>query len=114
MTLADAIRSISSSRMNDACKRIAMGGYFYRSAVSTEVGSEGNFTLTFRKRDNDGNDQPVEYQYSYTALTDKWAAVSAEPDFTGELLGELLANDWIVGTKDAFEAARMPEPDDEW
>lgn len=91
-----------------------MGGYFFRGAVSDQVGSEGDFTLTFRKRDNDGSGIPVDYAFSYTALTGKWSAPSTKPDLTGELFGEFLGDDWIVGTASAFEDARIPDPDDEW
>ena len=113
MTLKAAIDSIVSSRTNDACKRIGMGGFFFRSSVSTEVGSQGNFTLTFRKRE-DENDEPVDFVYSYDALHGKWTAPENKPDLSGELFGEFLGDDWIVGTYEAFEAARNPEDDDEW
>lgn len=114
MTLKAAIDSIARSTTNDACKRIAMGGYFFRSEVSTTAGSEGNFTLTFRKRDNDGSDDQVDYVFSYTALTGKWSAPSTKPDLTGELFGELIGDDWIVGRSSDFESARIPDPGDEW
>lgn len=113
MTFADAVDSIVNSSYNDATKRPSMGGYVFRSAVSTTEGTEGDYTLTFRKRANSG-DVPVDYTYSFDASAGTWTAPSTKPDFTGELLGELLGTDWMIGKKEDFENARIPSSGDEW
>ena len=113
MTFTDAINSIVSSRIYDACKRPAMGGYVFRSAISTATGTEGDYTLTFRKRANSGGD-PVDYVYSYDASAGTWTAPTTKPELNGELFGELLGSDWQVGKKEDFENARIPSGGDEW
>ena len=119
MTLTDALNTIVQSSTRNAMKRPAMGGYFFRSAVSTTAGTEGNFTLTLRKRAND-NGNPVDYVYSYNKELDKWTAPSDEstpgtnPSLTGELFGELLGDNWDVGTQEDFETARTGGSGDEW
>jgi len=108
MTLRDALEAIVNSPAKDAIKRPAMGGYFVRSAISTTEGSEGDFTLTLKNRAG------TTYAYSYDASTKKWTAPATMPDMTGELFGELLADDWTIGTSDDFESARNPGVDDLW
>lgn len=119
MNLKDALDTIVQSSVNNAMKRPAMGGYFFRSAVSTTAGTEGDFTLTLRKRaDNNGN--PVDYVYSYDASAGTWTAPSEQttpgtnPSLTGEFFGELLGDDWMVGKQSDFETARTGGSGDEW
>ena len=114
MTLKSAIDSIAKSRSNDACKRIGMGGYLFRGPVSDDSGSEGDFTLTFRKRENDGSGNPVDFTFQYNSGTGKWTAPQVRPDLTGELFRDFLGDDWMIGKKDDFESARVPDPGDEW
>lgn len=57
MTFSDALDSVVRRSSHDAIKRPAMGGYLFRSAVSEECGTEGDYTLTFRER-NDANGAP--------------------------------------------------------
>lgn len=119
MTLSDAIKSIVGSRTLDACKRPAMGGYFFRSAVSEAEGTEGDYTLTLRKRANSGG-SPVDYVYSYDASQDKWTAPSEQstpgtnPVLSGEFFGEMIADDWLVGKASDFESARVGGNGEEW
>lgn len=113
MTLTDALNTIVQSSTRNAMKRPAMGGYFFRSAISTTAGTEGDYTLTFRKRENVGGN-PVDYVYSYDASTGVWTAPATMPDLTGELLGELLGDNWDVGTQEDFETARTGGSGDEW
>jgi len=113
MTLRDALDTIVSSSNYNAMKRPAMGGYFFRSAISTTEGTEGDYTLTLRKRAN-VTDNPVDYVYSYDASAGTWTAPSTKPDLTGEFFGELLGDDWLVGTSTDFENARIPSGGDEW
>ena len=108
MTLRDALDTIVNSTSKDAMKRPAMGGYFYRSEVSTATGTEGDYTLTFKNRAG------TTYVYSYDASANTWTAPSTKPDLTGELWGEILGDDWMVGTKEDFEAALNPGPNDVW
>ena len=113
MNISDALNTIVGSSNYDAMKRPAMGGYFFRSAVSETEGTEGDFTLTLRKRANvEGS--PVDYVYSYDASAGTWTAPQTQPDLDGELLGELLADDWIVGKASDFESARIPTGNDKW
>ena len=113
MTFTDAINSIVNSRANDATKRPAMGGYVFRSAVSTATETAGDYTLTFRKRANSGGD-PVDFVYSYDASEGTWTAPATKPELNGELFEELLGNDWQVGKSADFENARIPSGNDEW
>ncbi len=113
MKFPEALETIVGSSVNDAAKRPAMGGYVFRSAVSTAEGTEGNYTLTFRKRANSGS-SPVDYVYSFDASTGKWTAPATMPALNGELFGELLGDDWIVGKSADFENARVPASGDEW
>lgn len=113
MTFTDAINSIVESRTNDATKRPSMGGYIFRSAVSTATATEGDYTLTFRKRANVGGD-PVDFTYSFDASEGTWTAPATKPDLDGELFAELLGGDWQVGKKEDFENARVPAQGDEW
>ncbi len=113
MKFPEALETIVNSSTNDAAKRPAMGGYVFRSAVSTTEGTEGDYTLTFRKRENSGG-SPVDYVYSYDASTDTWTAPTTKPEFGGELFGELLGDDWFVGKSADFERARVPGAGDEW
>lgn len=113
MKFPEALETIVGSSINDAAKRPAMGGYVFRSAVSTAEGTEGDYTLTFRKRANSGS-SPVDYVYSFDASTGTWTAPATMPDLNGELLGELLGDDWIVGKSADFERARVPGAGDEW
>jgi len=113
MSIADALSSITGGSIYDAMKRPAMGGYFFRSAISTATGTEGDFTLTLRKREN-SNSNPVDYVYSYDASADAWTAPSTKPELTGELFGEFTGDDWIVGKASDFENARIPSGADEW
>ena len=113
MKFPEAIETIVNSSVNDAAKRPAMGGYVFRSAVSTTEGTEGDFTLTLRKRANSGG-SPVDYVYSFDASANTWTAPATKPDLTGELFGELLGDDWIVGKSADFESARVPVAGDEW
>ena len=108
MTLSDAIEAIVNSTTKDAVKRPAMVGYFVRSAISTSEGTEGDFTLTLKNRAG------TEYVYSYDASTKKWTAPSTKPEMTGEFFGEILADDWTIGTSTDFESARNPGQDDLW
>ena len=112
MTGYDALDSIRNSSTNDAMKRPSMGGYFFRSAISTSEGTEGDFTLTMRKR-ADVNSQPVDYVYSYDASAGTWTAPTTKPELSGEFFGELFANDWLVGKASDFENARTGSGD-EW
>lgn len=113
MTFTDAVRQLSASRAYDAAKRPAMGGYVFRSAVSTEEGAEGDFTLTFRKRENsDGS--PVDYTYGYDAGERKWTVSGTTPELDGELFGELLGDDWQVGLAEDFESTRVVGEGDNW
>lgn len=112
MTLYEALESIKNSSTNDAMKRPGMGGYFFRSEISTTEGSEGDFTLTMRKRENNGG-SPVDFVYSYDASTDTWTAPSTKPEMGGEFFGELVASDWQVGKSSDFENARVGDGD-EW
>ena len=118
MTLTDALNTIIQSSTRNAMKRPAMGGYFFRSAVSTAAGTEGDFTLTLRKRANDTTGgtpgTPVDYVYSYDASTGQWTAPATKPDLTGEFFGELLGDNWDVGTQEDFETARTGGSGDEW
>lgn len=108
MTLRDALDTIVNSTSKDAMKRPAMGGYFYRSAVSTATGTEGDFTLTLKNRAS------TTYVYSYDASAGTWTAPATAPELTGEFLGELLGDDWIVGTAEDFEEALNPGQNDAW
>jgi len=108
MTLSDALNTIVNSTTKDAMKRPAMGGYLYRSEVSTATGTDGDYTLTFKNRAG------TTYVYSYDASADTWTAPSTKPDLSGELFGEILGDDWMVGTKEDFEAALNPGPNDVW
>lgn len=114
MTLKSAIDSMAKSSSSDSCKRIGMGGYLFRGPVSKEGGSEGSFALTFRKRKNDGSGNPVDFTFQYDAGTGKWTAPQVKPDLTGELFHGFLCDDWMIGKKDDFESARVPDPGDEW
>lgn len=105
MNIGEALEEIVESSTRDAMKRPSMGGYFFRSAVSEAEGTEGDYTLTMRKRAN-VNSQPVDYVYSYDASAGTWTAPATQPDLDGELLGELLADDWMTGKAADFENAR--------
>lgn len=119
MNLREALDTIVSSSIRNAMKRPSMGGYFFRSAISTATGTEGDYTLTLRKR-NDDNGDPVDYVYSYDASAGTWTAPSEQttpgtnPSLTGEFFGELLGDDWLVGTAEDFETARTGGSGDEW
>ena len=117
MTLKDALDTIVASGRYDAMKRPAMGGYFFRSAISTASGSEGDYTLTLRKRANNNGD-PVDFVYTYDASASAgagaWTAPATKPELSGEFWGELLGDDWMVGTKEDFEAARVGGENDDW
>jgi len=113
MTLADALSSITSGSAYDAMKRPAMGGYFFRSAISESSGTEGDFSLTLRKRAN-VNSEPVDYVYSYDASAGTWTAPATKPELTGEFFGELMGDNWSVGMASEFENARVPTGGDEW
>lgn len=113
MTLRDALEAIVSNSARDAIKRPSMGGYFFRSAISTTEGSEGDYTLTLRKRANSGGN-PVDFVYSYDASEGTWTAPSTKPELNGEFFGELLADDWMTGTASDFETARTGGSGDEW
>ena len=120
MTLKDALDTIVQSTRYDAMKRPAMGGYFFRSAVSTATGTAGDYTLTLRKRANNTSGgtpgTAVDYVYLYDADAPvvKWTAPETKPVLTGEFFEELLGDDWMVGMKDDFELARMGRSGDEW
>jgi len=104
MTLTDAINQIVQSTRYDACKRPSMGGYIYRSEVSTETATAGDYSLTFKKRS--GTTYTINYDAS-AAADARWSAASGSsfPTLTGELWEELLGDDWAVGTKEDFAAA---------
>ena len=128
MTFIDAIMAIATSRTYNAAKRPAMGGYVFRSEVSTVdpiaqalAGSgsttAGDYTLTFRKRADDtsgATPTPVDYVYSYNASTGIWTAPAVKPDLDGELFGELLGDDWQIGKAEDFERARTGGAGDNW
>ena len=108
MTLRDALDATVNSTTKDAIKRPGMGGYFVRGPISTTEGSEGDFTLTMKNRAG------TTYAYEYDASTGKWTAPSTKPEMTGEFFGELIADDWTIGTSTDFESARNPGQDDLW
>ena len=113
MTLHDALDSIVRSSTKNAIKRPAMGGYFFRSAVSTTAGTEGDYTLTMRERSND-NGSPVDYVYSFDASAGTWTPPSTTPDLDGEFFAMLIADDWTTGTATDFETARMGAGGERW
>lgn len=112
MTLTDAIETLKNGYA-DAAKRPAMGGYIKRSEISTEAGTEGDFTLTLKNRA--GTEYEIDYDASASAGS-KWTAASGSsfPTLTGELWEEFLGDDWTVGKSEDFEAARNPGQDDLW
>jgi len=113
MTLHDALDSIVNSSTRDAMKRPSMGGYFFRSAISSAEGTVGDYTLTMRERAND-NGNPVDYVYSYDASAGEWTPPATMPDLDGEFFAMLVADDWATGVATDFETARTGAGGEKW
>lgn len=123
MTIKDALDSICSDyTSHDAVKRPAMGGYMFRYGEP----ADGVYKLRLRKRANAGS-TPVDYAYTYAPATGTLAFVASDPaasplpvsqsaaaSLSGELFGELIADDWQTGKMADFESARVGGSGEEW
>ena len=122
MTLKDALGYIcDENATRDAIKRNAMGGYVFRYGEP----AAGAYKIRLRKR-ADVTDTPVDYAYTYNPTTGEFAFVASEaattylpasqataPSLSGELFGELAADDWQAGKASDFENARTGGSGDE-
>lgn len=118
MMFGDALGAIVTDGKRDAMKRPSMTGYVFRSAVSDETATAGDYTLTFRLRANSGGN-PVDYVYAYDASEDSWKSPSqrsagSDLALDGELFGLLSADDWQAGRKTDFEGIRVPTGNSRW
>lgn len=118
MTLADAFQSIMESATRDAMKRPSMRGYFKRGELSTATGTEGDCTFELIGRDNDGTSgDPTPYvKFDYDASVKSFTlhTGSTAINLTGELLGELVADDWETGKAEDYEQARDGAGGEDW
>ena len=123
MTLKEALNSICDEYASrDAVKRPAMGGYVFRYGEP----AAGAYKIRLRKR-ADVTSTPVDYAYTYNPTTGEFAFVASEaattdlpasqaaaPSLSGELFGEVVADDWQTGKASDFENARTGGSGDEW
>lgn len=123
MTLKEALNSICDEYASrDAVKRPAMGGYVFRYGEP----AVGAYKIRLRKR-ADVTNTPVDCAYTYAPATGALAFVASEaattdlpasqataPSLSGELFGELAADDWQTGKASDFENARTGGSGDEW
>ena len=94
MTFPEAINSIvPNSTTRNAAKRSSWAGYVEAESIDATT-----YRLTFINRND------VQYIYTWNGQT--WVAPQTTVPFDAEFLAGMLADDWIVGTSVAFEAAR--------
>lgn len=97
MTFADAVRTLTNGR---AAKRPMWGGYAFKT-VTSEAGAEVETSkITLVKKDG-----VTTYEYGMTDGTFD-VEPSNKPVLDLDLMNAFAADDWIVGNKTDFEAAR--------
>lgn len=99
----DFQNAVNGLRNNYAAKRQNWGGYVFKTVTSESGAAVETYKLTFRERANVGSN-PVDYEYSFDGTS--WTAPTTKVPFDSDFIAAMLADDWVTGKKDDFEAVR--------